>query len=105
MEVSGQLHDPAALSQGKSPPYSFKRRLDGHQSRSGYGGGEKNSQPLPGLEPPVIQPVAQRYTAELSNVALFCREINRYIESENVFVCVCVCVCVCGHNKLDTASC
>jgi hypothetical protein len=29
------------------------------------GGEEKNSQPL-GLEPPIIQPVAQRYTAELS---------------------------------------
>jgi hypothetical protein len=25
-----------------------------------------NSQPLPGLEPPIIQPVAQRYTTELS---------------------------------------
>jgi hypothetical protein len=25
----------------------------------------KNSQPLPGLETPIIQPVAQRYTAEL----------------------------------------
>jgi hypothetical protein len=25
----------------------------------------KNSQPLPGLEPPIIQPVAQRYTTEL----------------------------------------
>jgi hypothetical protein len=31
-----------------------------------YGGGEKNSQLLPGLEPPIIQPVAQRYTTELS---------------------------------------
>jgi len=35
------------------------RRLDGPQSRSGYGGKEKNSQPLPGLEPPIIQPVAR----------------------------------------------
>jgi hypothetical protein len=26
---------------------------------------EKNSQPLPGLEPPIIQLVTQRYTAEL----------------------------------------
>jgi hypothetical protein len=26
----------------------------------------KNSQPLPGLEPSIIQPVAQRYTTELS---------------------------------------
>jgi hypothetical protein len=28
--------------------------------RSGRGGEEKNYQPLPGLEPPIIQPVAQR---------------------------------------------
>jgi hypothetical protein len=38
----------------------------GPQMRSGRGGEEKNSQPLPGLEPPIFQPVAQRYTAELS---------------------------------------
>jgi hypothetical protein len=35
------------------------------QSRSGHGAEEKNSQPLPTLEPPIIQPVAQRYTTEL----------------------------------------
>jgi len=35
-------------------------------SRSGGGGEEKNSQPLPGLEPPIIQPTAQRNTAQLS---------------------------------------
>jgi hypothetical protein len=29
-------------------------------------GEEKNSQPLPGLELPIIQPVAQRCTTELS---------------------------------------
>jgi hypothetical protein len=40
--------------------------LRGPQSRSGRGGEEKNSQPLPGLEPPIIQPVAQRYIAKLS---------------------------------------
>jgi hypothetical protein len=38
------------------------RRLFGTQSRSRHGGGEKNSQRLPGLEPPIIQVVAQRYT-------------------------------------------
>jgi hypothetical protein len=42
-------------------------RLGGPQSRSERGGDEKNSQPLPGLEPPIIQPVAQRYT-ELSQL-------------------------------------
>jgi hypothetical protein len=52
--------------QGKSPWYLLDRRLGGPQSPSGRGGEEKNFQPLPGREPPVIQPVAQRYTTELS---------------------------------------
>jgi hypothetical protein len=68
MEVSGQLHAPAALPQEKSPWYSLDRRLGGAQSRSGRGGEEKNSQPLTGLEPPIIQPVARRYTTELSRL-------------------------------------
>jgi hypothetical protein len=42
------------------------RRLGGPQSRSGRGGEEKNPQLLPGLESPIVQPVAQRCTAELS---------------------------------------
>jgi hypothetical protein len=41
------------------------RRLGGLQSRSGRSGEEKNSQPLPGLEPPIIHSVAQRYNIEL----------------------------------------
>jgi hypothetical protein len=39
----------------------------------------KNSQPLPGFEPPIIQPVAQRYTTELSredNIRMNLREIR-----------------------------
>jgi hypothetical protein len=40
------------------------RRLDGPRNRSGRCGEEKNSQPLPGLEPLIIQPIAQRYTNE-----------------------------------------
>jgi hypothetical protein len=52
--------------QGKSPwRYPFDRRLGGPQSRSERGDEEKNSQPLPGLEHPIIHPVAQRYTTEL----------------------------------------
>jgi hypothetical protein len=39
------------------------RRLGGPQSLSGRGSEEKNSQPPPGLELPIIKPVAQRYTA------------------------------------------
>jgi hypothetical protein len=38
--------------QGKSPWYPLDRRMGGPQSRSGRGGDEKNSQPLPELEPP-----------------------------------------------------
>jgi hypothetical protein len=54
--------------QGKSPWYPINRRLGGPQSRSGRGGEEKNSHLPPGLEPPIIQPVAQRNTTELSRV-------------------------------------
>jgi hypothetical protein len=38
-------------TQGKSPWYPLDRSLGGPQSRSGRGGEEKNSQPLPGIEP------------------------------------------------------
>jgi hypothetical protein len=51
MEVSGQLHAPAALPKEKSPWYPLDRRLGGPQRRSGRGGEEKNSQPPPGIEP------------------------------------------------------
>jgi hypothetical protein len=54
-------------TQGKSPWYQLDR-LGGPQSCSGRGGEEKNSQPLSGLELPIIQPVAQRYTTELSRL-------------------------------------
>jgi hypothetical protein len=54
--------------QGKSSRYTLDRRLGGSQNRSGRGGEEKNSQPLAGLETPIIQPVAQRYTTELSRL-------------------------------------
>jgi hypothetical protein len=48
-----------------SPWYPLDRRLGGPQSRSGRGGKGKNSQPLPGLEPPIMQPVTQGYITEL----------------------------------------
>jgi len=37
------------------------RRLGGPQIWSGHGGEEKNSQPLPRLEPLIIQPLAHSY--------------------------------------------
>jgi hypothetical protein len=45
-------------------------RLGGPQSRSGRGGEETNSQLLPELETPIIQPVAQHYTTELSRMLI-----------------------------------
>jgi hypothetical protein len=64
MEVSGQLHAPAALPPGKSLRYPFYRRLGGPQSRSERYG-EVKIFTLLGLELPaplVVQPVASRYT-------------------------------------------
>jgi hypothetical protein len=66
MEVSGLLHAQAALPPGKSPWYPSDRMLDGSEIQYGSGGVEKNFQPLPGLEPPIIQPVAQRHTSSSS---------------------------------------
>jgi hypothetical protein len=43
--------------QRKSLWYPLDRRLGEPQSRAGRGGEEKNSQPLLGLEPPIMQPV------------------------------------------------
>jgi hypothetical protein len=48
--------------QGNCP---LNRRLGGPQSRSGRGGEDKNSQSLPGFEPPIIQPAALHCTTEL----------------------------------------
>jgi hypothetical protein len=58
MGMSGHLQAPAALPQGESPWYPLDRRLCGPQSQSGHGGKLKNSQPLPGIETPIVQPVA-----------------------------------------------
>jgi len=52
-------------SQGKSPWYPLDRRLGGPRSWSGHGGEEKYSQPLPGLEYSIIQPIAQCHTTDL----------------------------------------
>jgi hypothetical protein len=43
---------PAALPPGKETLVPLDRRLGGPQSQCGRGGEEKNSQPLPELEPP-----------------------------------------------------
>jgi hypothetical protein len=51
MEVGDQFHAPAALPPGKEPLVPIDRRLGGPQSRSGRCGEEKNSEPLPRIEP------------------------------------------------------
>jgi hypothetical protein len=72
MEVSGQRFTPRSLyPKGKQPWYPLDKSLGGPQSRSGRGGEGKHSQPLPALEPPIIQPVAQRYTTELYGLIYF----------------------------------
>jgi hypothetical protein len=58
METSGQLHAPVAL-----PPATHWL---GGWVVPVAGGGEKNSQPLSGLEPFIFQLVLQSYTTALS---------------------------------------
>jgi hypothetical protein len=51
----------------KNPWYPLSRRLGDPNCRSGRGE-EKISQPLPGLDLPIIQPVAERCTTELARL-------------------------------------
>jgi hypothetical protein len=58
------------------------RRLSWSKSQTGHGGEKKNSLPLPGLEPPpLIQPIAQHYTTELSWLLVF---LERHIKFSDV---------------------
>jgi hypothetical protein len=59
---------------GKSPSYPLDRRLGGPQNRSARGGEEKNSQPLPGLEPLIIYQIFLEvlYSFLENIVSLFC---------------------------------
>jgi hypothetical protein len=64
MEVSGQLHAPAASPPRKSPWYPLDRRPGGPQSRSGRSDKGKNPNTRWESNPrtPIVQSVAQRYT-------------------------------------------
>jgi hypothetical protein len=66
--MSGQLHALPALPQGKNPCYSLDRRLGGPKTGLDAVYEEKNLQPLSRPEPPIIQPLTQRYTTELSRL-------------------------------------
>jgi hypothetical protein len=46
-------------------------RLCGPRSRSRHGGEDKNPRPQLGFEHPIIQPVAQRYTTEISRILYY----------------------------------
>jgi hypothetical protein len=67
-------------SQGKSPWYPLERRLGGPQSWSGLNGEEKNSQLLPRLKLPIIQPIAQYYTTELSQLLFLVKVISQIFQ-------------------------
>jgi hypothetical protein len=73
--VSGQFHAPAALTPGKDFWYLLDRRLGEPQSRSGCGGEEKNSQPLPGLGTPAVH----CYTTELARLFLGVKGKGKFV--------------------------
>jgi hypothetical protein len=83
-------------NQGKSGWYPLDR-LGGPQSQSRYGGEEKNSQLLLELKPPIIQPVAQHYTTQLSwllihfNVQIVILDMLMFATENNLF---------CGTSKI-----
>jgi len=58
MEMSGQLHVPVTLPQGKGPWYPLDRRLGGPWSQFGCGGKEKEISPPAVNQTMVTQPIA-----------------------------------------------
>jgi hypothetical protein len=64
MEVSGQLHAPAALAPGKETLIPIRQEKGGPQSRSWRVVNRKIPSPRRESNPrtPIVQPVAQRYT-------------------------------------------
>jgi hypothetical protein len=72
MEVSGQIHAPAALYREKSPRCPLDRRLGGPQIRPGGCGEEKNFLPLSGTKPWPSSPLPVAMTTELSHHEYIC---------------------------------
>jgi hypothetical protein len=58
MEISDELHTPAASSPGKSPQNPPDRRVGGPQCWSKFRE-EENVSSAPGIKSPVNQPIAQ----------------------------------------------
>jgi hypothetical protein len=75
MEVSGQLHIPAALSRGKSPLYPMYRRLGGPQTRSRRYAEEKTLAPA-GSRTTVVQPFPVATLIELSRLSFRAWMVN-----------------------------
>jgi hypothetical protein len=73
MEVSGQLHAPAALPRGKSPRHPLGVGLGEPQSRSGRCGEERNVLPLPGIEHRLLA----RNSSLLINACIFKMSYHR----------------------------
>jgi hypothetical protein len=71
MKVSGQLHAPIALSLRKGAPGTHWIR-DCPEPKAGLDTVVKRKIPTPcqDLKPPIIQPVDQRYTTELSRLLI-----------------------------------
>jgi hypothetical protein len=70
MEVSGQLHAPAALPPGKEPLVPIGQEAGWAPEPVWMRWWREISQPLPGLKPPIIQSIAQCYATELSQLLL-----------------------------------
>jgi hypothetical protein len=85
MEGSGQFHTPVTLLPQKEPLVPIGQEADWAVGQSGRSGEEKNFQPLPGLEPPIIQPIAQCYITELSQLMLISFNICKCICKGNLY--------------------
>jgi hypothetical protein len=105
------IHRPL-YPRGNSPWYPLGRRLGALQNRSGHGVEEKNSQPLPGLEPPIVLPVDQCYTTEISylceeEVVTYFKNLAPYSTDWNHFSQFSLCywtLCrLTGWNKIQLA--
>jgi hypothetical protein len=58
MEVSGQLHVPASLSQRQEPPAHSGQKAGWFLDRAWAYWGSDSLLPLPGIETPIFQPIA-----------------------------------------------
>jgi hypothetical protein len=84
MEMSGQVHAPAALPPGKSPKYPLYTRLGGTKSRSVGHAEDKTLLALSGIE---LRPLGRSAHSlvvtvnELSSMTKYKREIYRLCEN------------------------